>query len=67
VSKETYMALPGVEWVNGQPVPESRELELSASEARFDIEQGRIHLHQAPAEPVADDPPVSAATSAKRR
>ena len=44
MSKKTYEALPGVEWVNGQPVPESREMELSAAEAMFDLAQGRIQL-----------------------
>ena len=44
MSKKTYEALPGVEWVNGQPVPESREMKLSAAEAKFDLAQGRIQL-----------------------
>jgi len=44
MSKKTYEALPGVEWVNGQPVPENREMKLSAAEAKFDLAQGRIQL-----------------------
>ena len=54
MSKKTYAVLPGVDWVNGDPVPESREVTLSAAEARYDLELGRIQLaenHEPPAEP----------------
>lgn len=60
---KTYEALPGVEWVNGQPVPKNREIELTAEEALFDLQQGRIQVKKtvdtAP-RPEADRPVVEA-------
>jgi hypothetical protein len=34
----------GVEWVNGERVPKSRLVKLTAAEARFDLDHGRIEL-----------------------
>ncbi|WP_157928774.1 hypothetical protein [Pararhizobium haloflavum] len=52
MSKTTYVARPGVDWVNGQRVPKNREIVLTAAEAKFDLAQGRIHP-KADAKPAA--------------
>ena len=44
MSKKTYEALPGVEWVNGTRVPEDRKLKLTAAEALYDLGLDRIKL-----------------------
>ena len=41
-----YRVREGVEWVNGARVPADRIVSLTAAEARFDIEQGRITPHK---------------------
>ncbi|MBP0440687.1 hypothetical protein [Tianweitania sediminis] len=55
---KTYTALPGVDWVNGAPVPENREIKLTAKEAMFDLAQGRIQLKEEAAEVVQEEQPV---------
>ncbi|MDX6806314.1 hypothetical protein [Terrihabitans rhizophilus] len=68
MSKKTYQALPGVEWVNGSRVPESREIKLTAAEARFDLDQGRIELKEEREIAVpAEAEPATPAQAAKRR
>ena len=42
MSKNTYRVRPGVGWVNGTRVPSSGKVSLTASEARFDLDHGRI-------------------------
>lgn len=42
MERTIYEALPGVEWVNGKPVPKNRLIALSEVEARFDRDMGRI-------------------------
>lgn len=49
MSKNIYRVRPGVGWVNGARVPSSGKVSLTASEARFDLDHGRI-------EPVAAKP-----------
>ncbi len=44
MEKQTYVVAEGVSTVNGQPVPESREIELTEREALFDLGLGRIEL-----------------------
>lgn len=43
--KKIYAVAPGVEWVNGLPVPKNRQVELTAEEAAFDLGYARIELH----------------------
>lgn len=44
MTKKTYRVRPGVEWVNGTRVPESRKVSLTDTEARFDLDHGRIEI-----------------------
>ncbi len=39
---KVYRVRDGVAWVNGARVPDDRKVRLTAAEARFDLEQGRI-------------------------
>ncbi|MEN5300193.1 hypothetical protein [Ochrobactrum sp. S1502_03] len=39
---KTYRVRPGVEWVNGARVPATRKVSLSDTEARFDLDHGRL-------------------------
>lgn len=48
MSKTLYEVLPGVEFVNGTPVPSQREVRLTEAEARFDVQMGRISLKATP-------------------
>lgn len=41
---KTYRVRDGVNWVNGQPVPKSRKVELTDAQARFDLGYARISL-----------------------
>lgn len=42
LEKTKYDVKPGFDWVSGAPVPANRTVELTDTEARFDLEQGRI-------------------------
>lgn len=44
MTKKTYRVHPGIDWVNGSRVPESRKVSLTDTEARFDLDHGRIEL-----------------------
>ena len=44
MKKHIYEALPGVEWVNGAPVPADRRVHLTDKEARYDVDLVRIRL-----------------------
>lgn len=49
---KVYRVREGVEWVNGARVPEDRLVTLTAAQARFDLEQGRIELDKPSIDPV---------------
>lgn len=42
--EKLYRVREGVEWVNGARVPADRLVRLTAEQARFDLDQGRISL-----------------------
>lgn len=42
MSKNIYRVRPGVIWVNGARVPSSGKVTLTTSEAKFDLDHGRI-------------------------
>jgi len=48
MDKQTYRALPGVDWVNGVRVPKNRQVQLTEAEARYDLDHGRIETVPAP-------------------
>lgn len=52
--KKTYAVAPGVEWVNGSPVPKGRRVELTAEEAAFDLAYARISIDEAATAKTAD-------------
>ena len=56
---KTYTVADGVEWINGAPVPESREVDLSEAEALYDLALGRIRekpARRTKAKPVSEEP-----------
>ena len=67
MSKKTYEALSGVDWVNGARVPEDRKVKLTAAEAMYDLGLDRIKLveDEPPAQPAQPAPAV--VTDAKLR
>ncbi|MBB5703604.1 hypothetical protein FHS76_003511 [Ochrobactrum daejeonense] len=42
MTRKTYRVRPGVGWVNGARVPASGKVNLTETEARFDLDHGRI-------------------------
>ncbi len=44
MDKQVYVVAEGISTINGQPVPSSREMELTPQEALFDCSLGRISL-----------------------
>lgn len=40
--RKLYRVREGVAWVNGTRVPDTRIVELTEAEARFDLDQGRL-------------------------
>lgn len=56
MNKKIYDVAEGVTWVNGAPTPKDRKVELSETEAQYDLGLGRItvaHAAAAPAKPKA--------------
>ena len=41
---KTYRVKDGVNWVNGQPVPKNRKVDLTDAKAQFDLGYARISL-----------------------
>lgn len=42
MTTKSYRVRPDVEWVNGARVPLNRKVVLSDTEARYDLDHGRI-------------------------
>jgi hypothetical protein len=58
MEKSNYRVAPGVTQINGQPVPQSGIMELTAAEAMFDKAHGRLTLDAGASVPqVLVDPP----------
>lgn len=57
---KNYFVLPGVDWVNGAPVPPGRVVLLTDGEAAFDLQQGRIVLGSTQPPEIEPEPPILA-------
>ncbi|WEJ33865.1 hypothetical protein [Devosia sp. SD17-2] len=55
MEKQTYEVAQDVSWVNGQPVPKNRRVELTQSEALYDLGLGRITLAKPATAKVKDE------------
>ncbi|GAA5542425.1 hypothetical protein [Brucella sp. NBRC 113783] len=42
MTKNIYRVRPGVVWINGARVPSSGRVSLTETEARYDLDHGRI-------------------------